>query len=140
MTKVTQNLKMRLGAIALGASTVSAASDAHAFATGITSTGEGFQNVTANLTASLQDITGLISAICYITGLGLALLGVLKIKDHVENPTQTPLKDGAIRLLVGGALFSLPMLMEVMSTAFGNNGEVVNVTKVKNVNLGKMVS
>ncbi|MEZ5919460.1 MAG: hypothetical protein R3D66_06035 [Alphaproteobacteria bacterium] len=26
-------------------------------------------------------------------------------KDHVENPTQTPIKDSAIRLAAGGALF-----------------------------------
>ena len=64
--------------------------------------------------SSIQDVPGLLSGLAYIMGVILGILGVLKIKDHVENPTQTPLKEGAIRLAVGGALFALPILFESM--------------------------
>jgi len=48
----------------------------------------------------------------------------MKIKDHVENPTQTPLKDGAIRLTAGGALFALPILTSSMlGTVDGGDGD-----------------
>jgi len=43
----------------------------------------------------------------------------LKIKDHVENPSQTPLKDGAIRLAVGGGLFTIPIITEAMTNLLG---------------------
>jgi hypothetical protein len=52
-------------------------------------------------------------------GILLGVLGVLKIKDHVENPGQTPLKDGAIRLAAGGALFALPIIYEAMFETVG---------------------
>ena len=48
----------------------------------------------------------------------------MKIKDHVENPTQTPLKDGAVRLLCGGALFALPIIMEAMFATVGDGTQV----------------
>lgn len=143
MTKLSQKLmSTRLGAIALGVVVAGASSDALAggFNTATTSKGNTFANTTANLTGSLQNIPGLISAMCYIVGLAFALLGVLKIKDHVENPTQTPLKDGAIRLVVGGSLLALPMLTEVMTTAFGNKGTTAGVSKVDNVGLGSMLN
>jgi hypothetical protein len=49
----------------------------------------------------------------------MGVLGVIKIKDHVENPTQTPMKDGAVRLAAGGALFALPIMFEAMSNTIG---------------------
>jgi len=52
-------------------------------------------------------------------GLLLGVLGILKVKDHVENPNQTPLKDGAIRMAAGGALFALPIIYESMRETIG---------------------
>jgi len=63
---------------------------------------------------AIQDIPGLLTAVSYLLGLLLGVLGVLKIKDHVENPTQTPIKEGAIRLASGGALFALPIIFDSM--------------------------
>ena len=52
------------------------------------------------------------------------VLGVLKIKDHVENPSQTPLKDGASRLAAGGALFALPIIYESMFETLGSGTQL----------------
>ena len=46
----------------------------------------------------------------------IGTLGILKIKDHVENPPGTPLKEGAIRLLTGGALLTMPTMLDVVQT------------------------
>ena len=67
-------------------------------------------NIAENITNSISELPTLLSALSYMFGLLLAVLGVMKIKDHVENPTQTPLKDGSIRLAAGGALFALPIV------------------------------
>lgn len=66
-----------------------------------------FSDIARNITTSIEELPGLISGVAYnMMGLLLAVLGIMKIKDHVENPGNTPLKDGTIRLLAGGALFA----------------------------------
>ncbi|MEZ5919637.1 MAG: hypothetical protein R3D66_07025 [Alphaproteobacteria bacterium] len=84
-----------------------------------------FSTIAHNMQISASAIPGLLTALAYLFGLLLAVLGVMKIKDHVENPTQTPLKDGAIRLAAGGALFALPIMLEAMFETI-NGGTVGN--------------
>ncbi len=82
--------------------------------------GQNFGSIAANITASIATLPALISALAYLFGVLLSVLGIMKIKDHVENPTQTPLKDGAIRLAAGGALFAIPIIMEAMYETIGS--------------------
>ena len=91
-----------------------ASSEAHA--------ANNFGSIAGNINESISSLPGLVAAIAYLAGLLLAVLGVMKIKDHVENPSQTPLKDGAIRLLAGGMLFGLPILLEAMTETL-NSGD-----------------
>ena len=74
-----------------------------------------FSTIAENIVTSIADLPGLLAALSYMFGILLGVLGIMKIKDHVENPTQTPLKDGAIRLAAGGALFALPIIFEAMT-------------------------
>ena len=69
--------------------------------------GNTFSTIAQNVTTSIQSLPGLLTGLSYMFGIMLGVLGILKIKDHVENPQQTPLKDGAIRLAAGGGLFAL---------------------------------
>ena len=100
-------------AIAVGM--MASADTAHATGTA------GFENITQNIGAGLQSLPGLLAVLSYIGGLALGTLGILKIKDHVENPGNTPLKDGAIRLVAGGALLALPMMYEAMVNTIGQS-------------------
>jgi len=81
-------------------------------------------NIAENITNSISELPTLLSALSYMFGLLLAVLGVMKIKDHVENPTQTPLKDGSIRLAAGGALFALPIVTESVLNTIGQGSAV----------------
>ena len=89
-------------------------------------------DIAQNMVTSTQDLPGLVAALSYLLGLLLGVLGVLKIKDHVENPTQTPLRVGVIRLLIGGTLFALPIVYETLLNTIGNdalsfdNGAIAN--------------
>ncbi len=94
--------------------------------------GNNWSSISKNITTSIQDLPGLLSALAYMFGILLAVLGILKIKDHVENPSQTPLKDGAIRLAVGGALFAIPILSEAMFNTVGT-GQAVSSSVLKKV-------
>ncbi len=97
--------------------------------------GNNFNSIVNNMETSISGIPGLISGVSYMMGILLGVLGVLKIKDHVENPGQTPLQQGAIRLAAGGGLFALPIVYEAMRTTIGNNGALVAAPKVKAITL-----
>lgn len=99
------------------------------------SAGNNFTNIVSNMETSIQTIPGLISGVSYMAGILLGVLGVLKIKDHVETPGQTPLQHGAIRLAAGGALFALPIMYEAMQNTIGNSSNLVTAPQVKAMQL-----
>ena len=90
-----------------------------ASSTGTANATNNFGSIASNINASISLLPSLVASIAYLFGVILAVLGVMKLKDHVENPSQTPLKDAAIRLLCGGALFALPVIMEAMTSTVG---------------------
>ncbi len=100
-------------------------SDAHA-------AGNNLTNISDNIGTSISGLPGMVSGVAYLIGLLLGVLGILKIKDHVEQPTQIPLKDGAVRIAAGGALFALPIVMESMLNTIGD-GDAIAVQKLNAV-------
>ena len=124
MLKKTKTTYNKLGALMVAGAVVVGAEPAMA--------ANNFSKISANITKSIQDLPGLLAALSYMFGILLGVLGIMKIKDHVENPTQTPLKDGAIRLAAGGALFALPIMFEAMSATIGT-GTTVDAAKLKKV-------
>ncbi|MCK5383927.1 MAG: hypothetical protein KAJ29_00030 [Alphaproteobacteria bacterium] len=97
-----------------------------------------FGSIANSINTSIASLPGLIAAIAYLAGLLLAVLGVMKIKDHVENPSQTPLKDGAIRLMAGGMLFGLPILLEAMTETLNtaDTGSGASSANLRSVTFG----
>lgn len=89
-----------------------AGTDAHA--------AQNMSNVTKNIVTSTSALPNLISIVAYIAGLAMAVFGIMKIKEHVDNPGQVKLKDGIIRLGVGGALLALPFILNVMTNTLSN--------------------
>ncbi len=79
-----------------------------------------------NIIDSLQDVPGLITAAGYLLGLVLGVSGILKLKEHVDNPDQVPLREGVIRFLIGGALFSLPAIYVAMYESINSAGGVLD--------------
>ncbi len=71
----------------------------------------------------IENLPALVTAAAYIMGLIAGFAGILKLKDHVENPDQTPLRESVVRLLMGGALFAFPtMLNAVVGSIAGDDG------------------
>lgn len=73
---------------------------------------------------SLQNVPGLISAVAYLLGLVMGVTGILKTKEHIENPNQTALREGVIRFLIGGSLLALPMVIAAAHNTIANAGSV----------------
>lgn len=113
MTKSIQRKLLTLG-VGLFAVTLMVAGDANA--AGDTT----FGSIGSNIISSIAQLPALLTGLAYMFGILLAVLGIMKIKDHVENPGQTPLKDGSIRLAAGGALFAIPIVTDAMTTTIGS--------------------
>lgn len=92
-----------------------------------------FSTVATSITNSMASLPGMLTAVAYVFGILIGVLGILKIKDHVENPSNTPLKDGAIRLAAGGALFALPMIYEAMFNTIDESGSQTTIQKLYKV-------
>ncbi|MBL8641356.1 MAG: hypothetical protein JNL76_04490 [Alphaproteobacteria bacterium] len=130
MLKLSKKLN-RLGAYTSASLVIGLLSSTSAHAQ---SGGNSFTSITKTITEQIGGIPGFITAIAYIMGTLFAVLGILKIKDHVENPSNEPLKNGAIRLAVGGGLFVIPLITEAMQNLIGTNGTGVDVQKMNNIN------
>ena len=109
---------------------IAGADEAHA------ASANDFSAIAGNITNSISELPGLVSGVAYMVGLLMGVMGIVKLKDHVENPTQTPMKDGAVRLAAGGALFGLPIMFESMLNTVGANGVAVEPPVLNKVVLG----
>ncbi len=78
-----------------------------------TSVGE----ILCNIVQSSEELPGLISAIAYLMGILLGVFGIFKLKDHVLDPSRTPLSDAVKRFVAGGAFFALPMVTQVLKNS-----------------------
>lgn len=84
----------------------------NAFGLGACKNNGQISDVICNVMDSTKTLPGFLTAIGYISGLLLAISALFKLKDHVINPTNTPLSDSMKRFIAGGALFSLPLVTE----------------------------
>lgn len=76
------------------------------------------------IVTSVDNVVSLIVALCYVSGIGFASAGVLKFKQHKENPAQVTLGTCFMLLFIGVALVWLPtMIQSTGATIFGLEGE-----------------
>ncbi len=76
------------------------------------------------MVTSIAPIVDLIVAVCYVAGIGFAGAGVLKFKQHKENPQQVTLGVPFMLLFIGIALVWLPTLITTTgATMFGTGAE-----------------
>lgn len=80
----------------------------------------------------MQTIKEIIEMIGWVGGTGLVLLGLFLLYKNSQQPGQDHAKKGIIALLVGGALFALPTIVDIATdTATGESGEA-NMKKSDN--------
>lgn len=80
-------------------------------------------------TGSVSQIVDLVVALCYVSGIGFASAGVLKFKQHKDNPAQVTLGTCFTLLFIGIGLVWLPTLIESTGvTIFGTGAETGSST------------
>lgn len=67
--------------------------------------------VVTNTMRSFSSTPGLLTGLCYLMGLYLGIVAIMKLKEHVENPGNHPMWDSMKRFLTGGAFFALPTVV-----------------------------
>ncbi|NQZ13753.1 MAG: hypothetical protein HRT94_02860 [Alphaproteobacteria bacterium] len=83
-----------------------------------------------NIIASLSDVPRLVSAIVYLSGLIVGTSAILKIKEHVEDANKAPLRTGVVRLLIAGALFSIPAIYNAMAESITPNFRLYGIIEL----------
>lgn len=73
--------------------------------------GTSLGDVASNVTGNLTNVAKLITAASYVAGVGFALMGMLKFKAHKDNPTQVPLSQPIVLMIIAAALIFLPSLI-----------------------------
>jgi len=128
--KKGQNFAHKLAAIAtLGMMAASTEASANAL---------NFRDMSNNIVTASSGFNNLISTVCWIGGAGLGVAGIFKLKQHVDNPGQTPMKDGLIRIACGGGLLGFPFIQAAMQGSI-SNGNLTGV-QVSNVKIDSVSS
>ncbi|MDP2204784.1 MAG: hypothetical protein Q8K65_00600 [Alphaproteobacteria bacterium] len=100
----------------------------------LSATAQDLSNASKNVVTAVSGTVALISTLAYIAGAGLALAGIFKLKQHVDNPAQAPMKDALIRLACGGMFLALPFMMRIMQGSISNGDQ--GKANVANLKLG----
>ena len=95
----------------------------HAFLGGASGiAGDNINSILENIVNQTGLLPGLVAVIAYLLALLNGALGIIKIKDHVEDPNGTPLKDGVINLLIAGSMLALPTIFEAAYVSIAGSG------------------
>jgi len=122
---IVQQLNHRLAAAATLGMMMASPGEAQA------QTATTFRDMVNNIIAAAGGFNNLISVVCWIGGAGFGVAGIFKLKNHVDNPAQTPMKDGLARLGCGGALLAFPFIQQAMQGSISNG----SLTKINAASL-----
>lgn len=91
-----------------------------------------FRDMSNNMVQASGGFQNLISTVCWIGGAGLGVAGIFKLKQHVDNPGQTPMKDGLVRIACGGGLLAFPFIQTAMQGSISNGSMAkINVASLQ---------
>ncbi len=71
--------------------------------------------VATKLKSSLSSVASMLGAASYVIGTGMFMVAIFQLKQHKENPTQTPLSKPMLFFVVAASLLYLPTIMGVTS-------------------------
>ena len=82
-------------------------------------TAQGLGSVICNSAFAFNGLPQVLSAIAYISAVAMSLMGCLKVIEHVNDPRSVPIWEPIKRFIVGGALFALPYVTNVLANMVG---------------------
>ncbi len=94
---------------------------------------QNFQATTEALVDGLKNMPVIISGLSYMFGGLLVLGGANKLKMHAENPQQTPMSHGLVRIGVGGMIAGLPPFMGWVNNSLSIGGGTMKFKKLDRI-------
>lgn len=95
-------------------------------------------DMASELQSQVGDIADLIGAAAFLLGIGIALLGLLKFRQHAVNPNDPSarLSTAFTLIFVGAAMVAIPTTLGVgIGSLFGNGTSNVSVDgSLRNIN------
>ncbi len=95
-------------------------------------------DMASELQSQVGDIADLIGAAAFLLGIGIALLGLLKFRQHAVNPNDPSarLSTAFTLVFVGAAMVAIPTTLGVgIGSLFGNGAANVSVDgSLRNIN------
>lgn len=102
-----------------------------------------FSTLFVKIANSFSGAPGLIAAAAYVTGVLLAVSAIIKLKQHFDDPNNTPLREVMARAAIAGSLFALPYVASVAAATIGyttGGPGVVSMTLGNSGSFGGMVA
>ncbi len=93
-----------------------------AYAQNCGATTSNLAEITQELDCEISTVPTLLRSVCYIMGIGFTIAGLLKLKEYVDDPNRSFMKDALIRLGVGAMLIFLPWVIVTSAATFGAEG------------------
>ena len=87
---------------------------------------ENIGNVASKVSSALSNVASMLGAASYVIGTGMFMVAIFQLKQHKENPTQTPLSKPMLFLVVAACLLYLPTLMNVTSGTLFSSASLAN--------------
>lgn len=78
-----------------------------------------------NLINGSERVPGVVTGFAYMAGLIAGFLGILKLRQHVENPNSVEIWDPIKRFIMAGAFFVLPYVATALKTTIEGFGGTV---------------
>jgi len=87
--------------------------------------GQSLGGVINNIIVSSRNVPSLFAGFSYLFGLILGVMGILKLKEHVEAPNQVSIWEPSKRFIAGGAFLVLPYMVNVVYNTITNGNNAV---------------
>jgi hypothetical protein len=94
---------------------------------------QSLQATSAALVDALKDMPTIMSGVSYLFGGLLVLGGANKLKMHAENPQQTPMSHGLVRLGVGGMIAGLPPFMGWINSTLSVGNDTLHFKRMDKI-------
>ncbi len=85
----------------------------------VAASADGIGGIADNVTGTISSIGKMLVAISYLAGFGFLTFGVLKFKQHKDNPTQVTLGTPIVMTLIGAVLVFIGGFIAPLGKTFG---------------------
>jgi intracellular multiplication protein IcmD len=89
-------------------------------------------NVASIITSNFAKLAKLMTACCYLAGIGFSIGAIMKFKQHKDNPTQVPVGTPIALVFIAAALLFLPTILSISgATIFGGSAKTGGATGIE---------